>query len=76
MSDANLCIRLKEGHQLKTVLNHPAFQSDPLGSIYQHLQNTQPVSDEKSKVKDNKSGQKKAKRKKSKASRGPQSMEV
>ncbi|KAL3515313.1 hypothetical protein ACH5RR_022215 [Cinchona calisaya] len=67
---------LKEGNQLRTVLSHPAFQSDPLGSIYQHLQNTQPVSDKKPKPKDNKSGNKKAKRKKSKASRGPQSMEV
>lgn len=69
-------VRLKEGNQLKVVLNHPAFQKDPLGSIYQHLQNTQPVAEKKFKRKDNKSGNKKAKQKKSKASRGPQSMEV
>ncbi|KAF2318664.1 hypothetical protein GH714_009699 [Hevea brasiliensis] len=40
---------LKEGKQLGTVLNHPAFQSDPLGAIHQHLQSTQPVMDEKPK---------------------------
>ncbi|XP_027106002.1 uncharacterized protein [Coffea arabica] len=67
---------LKEGNQLKTVLNHPAFQSDPLGSIHQHLQNTQPLADKKPKPKYNKSESKKAKRKRSKASRGPQQMEV
>ncbi|KAL3538846.1 hypothetical protein ACH5RR_002212 [Cinchona calisaya] len=67
---------LMEGNQLKAVLNHPAFQSDPLGSIYQHLQNTQPVADKKPKPKDKKTGKKKAKRKKSKASGGRQSMEL
>ncbi|XP_027159929.1 putative ribosome biogenesis protein slx9-like isoform X1 [Coffea eugenioides] len=67
---------LKEGNQLKTVLNHPAFQSDPLGSIHQHLQNTQPLADKKPKPKYNKSESKEAKRKRSKASRGPQQMEV
>lgn len=67
---------LKEGNQLKTVLNHPAFQSDPLGSIFQHLQNTQPPADKKPKPKGNRSESKKAKRKRSKASKGPQQMEV
>ncbi|CAI9104594.1 OLC1v1003298C1 [Oldenlandia corymbosa var. corymbosa] len=67
---------LKEGQQLNTVLNHPAFQSDPLGAIYKHLQNTQPLTDKQPKAKDNKNGQRKAKKKKSKASKGPQSMEL
>ncbi|GMY38525.1 putative ribosome biogenesis protein slx9-like [Fagus crenata] len=65
---------LKEGKQLSTVLNHPAFQLDPLASIYQHLQSTQPVIDEKPKKKKNKNGGRKKKSKKSKASDGPQSM--
>uniref|UniRef100_A0A5B7CAX4 Ribosome biogenesis protein slx9-like n=1 Tax=Davidia involucrata TaxID=16924 RepID=A0A5B7CAX4_DAVIN len=66
---------LKEGNQLRTVLNHPAFQSDPLVSIHQHLQSTQPIMNEKPERKKSKSG-KKAKRKKPKASPGPQSMEI
>ncbi|KAG8368423.1 hypothetical protein BUALT_Bualt15G0043900 [Buddleja alternifolia] len=66
---------LKEGNQLKTVINHPVFQSDPLAAIYQHLQNTQPASDEKPKRKDSKTGKPKSKRKKSKAP-AQQSMEI
>ncbi|XAR59422.1 hypothetical protein NMG60_11015257 [Bertholletia excelsa] len=66
---------LKETNQLKTVLSHPAFQSDPLAAIHQHLQSTQPVRDEKPQRK-NKNGKKKAKKKKPKASSGPQSMEI
>jgi hypothetical protein len=69
-----IVISLKEGKQLSTVLNHPAFQLDPLASIYQHLQSTQPVIDEKPKKKKNKNGGRKKKAKKSKASDGPQSM--
>ncbi|KAH7834010.1 hypothetical protein Vadar_011891 [Vaccinium darrowii] len=38
---------LKETNQLKTVLDHPAFQADPLAAIHQHLQSTQPVTVEK-----------------------------
>ncbi|KAK6143579.1 hypothetical protein DH2020_023927 [Rehmannia glutinosa] len=64
---------LKEGNQLKTVINHPVFQSDPLGAIYQHLQNTQPAIDEKPKRKDSKTRKDKTKKKKSKA---VQSMEI
>ncbi|KAL6531783.1 hypothetical protein OROMI_028146 [Orobanche minor] len=64
---------LKEGNQLKTVINHPVFQSDPLGAIYQHLQNTQPPADEKPKIKDNKTRKNKTRKKKSK---GMQSMEM
>ena len=67
-------ISLKEGKQLSTVLNHPAFQLDPLAAIHQHLQSTQPVIDEKPKKKKNKNGGRKKKAKKSKASDGPQSM--
>ncbi|KAL2477292.1 hypothetical protein Fot_46306 [Forsythia ovata] len=67
---------LRESNQLKTVINHPTFQSDPLGAIYQHLQNTQPARDEKPKRKDRKAGSKKAKGKKSKALPGTQSMEI
>ncbi|GER45982.1 NAD(P)-binding Rossmann-fold superfamily protein [Striga asiatica] len=64
---------LKEGNQLKTVINHPIFQSDPLGAIYQHLQNTQPVVDKKPKRKDDKMRKKKLKQK---SSKGLQSMEI
>lgn len=67
---------LKESNQLKIVINHPTFQSDPLGAIYQHLQNTQPPMDEKPKRKDRKTVKKKAKGKKSKALSGTQSMDI
>ncbi|KAK4349133.1 hypothetical protein RND71_031888 [Anisodus tanguticus] len=66
---------LKEGNQLRAVINHPAFQSDPLGAIHQHLQSTQPTVDEKPKRKERKNGNRKGK-KKSKASAGLQSMEI
>ena len=69
-----IVISLKEGKQLSTVLNHPAFQLDSLATILQHLHSTQPVTDEKPKKKKNKNGRKKKKAKKSKASDGPQSM--
>ncbi|KAL7236542.1 hypothetical protein ACSBR1_019771 [Camellia fascicularis] len=67
---------LKEANQLKTVLDHPAFQSDPLAAIHQHLQSTQPVTDVTPGRKNVKSGKKKAKKKKPKISAGPQSMEI
>ncbi|KAL9415209.1 hypothetical protein AB3S75_043481 [Citrus x aurantiifolia] len=66
---------VKEGKQLNTVLNHPAFQVDPLAAINQHLESTQPVSDEKPKKKMNKNGSKKRKGK-SKTSDRAQSMDV
>ena len=68
-------VRLKEGKQLSVVLNHPAFQADPLGSIHQHLLSTQPVAEEKPKKKMNKNGGKKVKGKKSKSLTTPQSMD-
>lgn len=68
--------RLKEGRHLNEVLNHPVFQKDPLSSIHQHLQNTQPSLDEEPKKKPNKNGGKKKKSKKSKALSGQQSMEI
>ncbi|KAL3633006.1 hypothetical protein CASFOL_025990 [Castilleja foliolosa] len=68
-----LALLLKESNQLKTVINHPVFQSDPFGAIYQHLQNTQPAEDEKPKRKDSKTRKNKAKKKKSK---DVQSMEI
>ncbi|GMH12146.1 hypothetical protein Nepgr_013987 [Nepenthes gracilis] len=58
---------LKEGKQLMAVLNHPAFQSDPLGAIHQHLQCTQPAI-EKKPLKNRIQEGKKKKRKKSKSS--------
>ncbi|CAL5329315.1 unnamed protein product [Camellia sinensis] len=68
---------LKEANQLKTVLDHPAFQSDPLAAIHQHLQSTQPVTDVTPGRKNVKSERKKkAKKKKPKISAGPQSMEI
>lgn len=66
---------MKEGKQLSTVLNHPAFQVDALAAINQHLESTQPVSDEKPKKKMNKNGSKKRKGK-SKTSDRAQSMDV
>ncbi|KAK3420713.1 hypothetical protein EUGRSUZ_H03226 [Eucalyptus grandis] len=57
---------LKEGKQLSTVLSHPAFHSNPLAAIQQHLESTQPVMDEKPKKK-SKTGGKKRKSKKVKA---------
>ncbi|GMN37731.1 hypothetical protein TIFTF001_007056 [Ficus carica] len=66
---------LKEVNQLNAVLKHPVFQSDPLAAIHQHLQSTQPVTEEKPKKK-NKSGGKKKKNKKSKASAVPESMDM
>ncbi|PON88125.1 ribosome biogenesis protein [Trema orientale] len=66
---------LKEAKQLSTVLKHPSFQSDPLASIHQHLESTQPVIDEKPKKK-NKNGGKKNKDKKTKSSTGPESMDM
>ncbi|OMO74010.1 hypothetical protein CCACVL1_17015 [Corchorus capsularis] len=67
---------LREGKQLSAVQSHPAFQADPLAAIHQHLQNTQPVSEEKPKKKTSKNGGKKKKSKKSKGSSGPQSMDM
>ncbi|GAB4838738.1 hypothetical protein Ancab_028281 [Ancistrocladus abbreviatus] len=66
---------LKEGKQLMTVLNHPAFQSDPLAAIHQHLQYTQPDVEKKPAKKRNEDGKKK-KNKKSKSSSGPRAMDV
>lgn len=70
------CIRLKESNQLKAVINHPAFQSDPFGAIHQHLQRTQPVPDEKPKSKDKKSGKSKKIIMRRKKSGGQQSMDI
>ncbi|KAJ4716249.1 Ribosome biogenesis protein [Melia azedarach] len=64
---------LKEWKQLSTVLNHPAFQAEPLAAIRQHIESTQPVSDEKQKKKINKNGSKK---KKGKTSTGHQSLDI
>ncbi|KAL6964040.1 hypothetical protein U1Q18_035093 [Sarracenia purpurea var. burkii] len=69
-------VLMKEANQLWTVLNHPAFQSDPLASIHQHLRSTQPVTYEKPETKNMKRGKKAAKRKKPKTSSGSQSMEI
>ncbi|PRQ19909.1 hypothetical protein RchiOBHm_Chr7g0222441 [Rosa chinensis] len=74
---------LKEGKQLTTVLNHPAFQSDALAAIHQHLERTQPVrEEEKPEKRKNKCGSKKRKggsKKKGMKSEGPsvpQSMDM
>ncbi|XVF45077.1 hypothetical protein PTKIN_Ptkin02bG0176700 [Pterospermum kingtungense] len=67
---------LREGKQLDAVVKHPAFQADPLAAIHQHLQSTQPVSDEKPKKKTTKNGRKKKKSKNSNTSSRPQSMDI
>lgn len=66
---------MKESNQLKTVLNDPVFKADPLAALHQHLQSTQPVSDEKPPRKKREAGKKGNKKKKSKAPTGTQSME-
>ncbi|XP_024007534.1 putative ribosome biogenesis protein slx9-like [Eutrema salsugineum] len=58
---------LTEGDRLNKVLDHPAFQADPMGSIFQHLQSQQPPVEEKPKKKTNINGSKKRNRKKGKA---------
>ncbi|KAG7023365.1 hypothetical protein SDJN02_14390 [Cucurbita argyrosperma subsp. argyrosperma] len=68
-------LKLKETKQMGTVLNHPAFQADPLGAIHLHLESTQPVEETKKK-KTNRNGSKKRKEKKSKATAKPSSMEM
>ncbi|XP_057494613.1 uncharacterized protein LOC130779814 [Actinidia eriantha] len=67
---------LKEANQLNTVLNHPAFQLDPLAAIHQHLQSTQPVADEKPERKNIKRGKNKAKKKKPKTLSVPRAMDL
>lgn len=60
--------RLTEGERLNKVFEHPAFQADPIGSIFQHLQSQQPPVEEKpKKKKTNTNGSKKRNRKKGKA---------
>ncbi|KAL9265733.1 hypothetical protein AKJ16_DCAP19919 [Drosera capensis] len=66
---------LMEGKQLMTVLNHPAFQSDPLAAIHQHLQQTQPIEDKKP-VPKKTGGAKKKKKKKSKSTAGSRPMDL
>ncbi|CAM8922677.1 unnamed protein product [Rhodiola kirilowii] len=56
----------KENDHLKAFLNNPAFQSDPLGFIHQHLASTQPAVAEKTEKPSK--DKKKSKAKKSKKS--------
>ncbi|EOA24882.1 hypothetical protein CARUB_v10018172mg [Capsella rubella] len=58
---------LTEGERLNKVLDHPAFQADPVGSIFQHLQSQQPPVEEQPKKKTNINGSKKRNRRKGKA---------
>lgn len=74
-NDVYIVTRMKEGSQMRTVLNHPIFHSDPLAAIHQHLLSTQPIPDEKQE-KNSSRKRKKDKKKKSKASLGPQSMDM
>ncbi|XP_050147329.1 uncharacterized protein LOC126622598 [Malus sylvestris] len=65
---------LKEGKRLSALVNHPAFQADPLGAIYQDIISTQPAVDEKPNER-NKCRSKKRNQKKSEAPAGHQSMD-
>ena len=68
--------REKEEKQLKGVLNHPAFQLDPLTAIHHHLKSTRatpPGQKPKSKFIQT---EKRNKGKKSKASFEPQPMDI
>jgi hypothetical protein len=67
-------VTMEEG-RMKAVLNHPAFQANPLAAIHEHLLSTQPAMDVKVVRKDNKK-MKNKKKKKSKKSVGVQSMEI
>ncbi|KAH7575304.1 hypothetical protein JRO89_XS02G0079900 [Xanthoceras sorbifolium] len=53
---------LKEGKQLSAVLNHPTFQENPLTTSHQHLESTQPISDEKPKKRMIKMGRRRRRR--------------
>nr|XP_043626336.1 putative ribosome biogenesis protein slx9-like [Erigeron canadensis] len=66
---------MKESNQLKTVLNDPVFKADPLAALHQHLQSTQPVSDEKPPRRYDTRKKRKNNKKKSKGPSGTQSME-
>ncbi|KAK6916405.1 Ribosome biogenesis protein Slx9-like [Dillenia turbinata] len=66
----------KESRRLKMVLNHAAFQSDPLSTIHQHLQSTQPAVEEKPRNKSSKNAKKKKGKKKSEATPISESMEM
>lgn len=66
---------MNEECRMKAVLNHPAFQANPLAAIREHLVSTQPVMDVKVVRKHNKQTKNK-KKKKSKTSAAPQSMEI
>ncbi|KAF5760342.1 putative ribosome biogenesis protein Slx9 [Helianthus annuus] len=66
---------MKETNQLKTVLNNPTFQADPLAALHQHLQNTQPVCEKPARKSVTGKKKKNKKKKGSKASTGSQSME-
>ncbi|XP_052193045.1 ribosome biogenesis protein slx9-like isoform X1 [Diospyros lotus] len=65
---------LREANQLQAVLNHPAFLSDPLAAIHQHLHSTQPGTDQKPERKHIKSGKKQQQQKKN--SKTSKSMEI
>ncbi|OWM64825.1 uncharacterized protein LOC116206274 [Punica granatum] len=71
---------VNESKRLKEVLSDRAYQEDPLGYIYQHLQRTLPITEEKPKNNSNKDGgkkkKKKKKKKKAKASGAPTSMDI
>ncbi|KAM7479149.1 hypothetical protein LguiA_027362 [Lonicera macranthoides] len=69
-------IVLKEGNQTETVLSNPAFKSDPLAANNQNLESTQPDMDEQPARKYDKIRKKKSEGNKSKASTGPQTMEI
>ncbi|XP_057965571.1 uncharacterized protein LOC131156140 isoform X2 [Malania oleifera] len=66
----------KEANQLRTVLSHPAFLSDPLAAIHQHLKNTQPITKDETKKRSSKKGEKKSKKKRAKDASGLQSMAI
>ncbi|XP_058081880.1 uncharacterized protein LOC131229855 [Magnolia sinica] len=65
----------KESNQLRAVLNHPVFQSDPLSAIHQHLASTQPLPVSSQEKRSGKMDKKK-KRKRSKVSSGGQLKET
>ncbi|CAA6656484.1 unnamed protein product [Spirodela intermedia] len=63
----------REGKQLQAVFSHPAFQSDPVAAIRQHLESTQPLVSKPAK----KDGEgKRSTRKRRQRSTGVKSMET
>ncbi|KAK4803458.1 hypothetical protein SAY86_003275 [Trapa natans] len=66
---------INEAKRLNVVLSDPNYQKDPLGYIYQHLQKTLPITEEKEKKNTKDRGKRMKKKTKASASGASASME-